>query len=184
MDRDPRAQALVALHRFGFAPKPGTAASINDARAALLAELENPATGQIKNDDLLNSGEAARAAFDFRQERKAARLVARSQDQASKQQASEAPANVPQQNMAEPQAQKASPSPNPGPSVPQQIYLEEAKARLDSALAADVGFVERLVWFWSNHFCVSADKGACVRFVALMSARQFARMCVANLRIC
>ena len=159
MARDPRAQALVALHRFGFAPKPGTAASINDARAALLAELENPATGQIKNDDLLSSGEAARAAFDFRQERKAARLVARSQDQASKQQASEAPANVPQQKMAEPQAQKAAPSLNPGPAVPQQIYLEEAKARLDSALAADVGFVERLVWFWSNHFCVSADKG-------------------------
>ena len=24
---------------------------------------------------------------------------------------------------------------------------------------AKLGFVERLVWFWSNHFCVSADKG-------------------------
>ena len=82
MARDPRAQALVALHRFGFAPKPSIAASFNDARAALLAELENPATGQIKNDDLLNSGEAARAAFDVRQARKASRLVARSQDQA------------------------------------------------------------------------------------------------------
>ena len=35
----------------------------------------------------------------------------------------------------------------------------EAKARLDTALAADIGFAERLVWFWSNHFCVSADKG-------------------------
>src|SRR5262249_17166639 len=23
----------------------------------------------------------------------------------------------------------------------------------------EIGFVERLVWFWSNHFCVSADKG-------------------------
>lgn len=159
MDRDPRSQALVALHRFGFAPKPGTAASVKEARAVLLTELENSATGQIKNDDLQSSGEAARAAFDFRQERKAARLVARSQDQASKHQAGEAPANVPQQKMAEPQAQTAPSSPNPGPSVPQQIYLEEAKARLDSALAADVGFVERLVWFWSNHFCVSADKG-------------------------
>src|SRR5260221_14417368 len=27
-----------------------------------------------------------------------------------------------------------------------------------SAVAAEIGFVERLVWFWSNHFCVSADK--------------------------
>ena len=48
---------------------------------------------------------------------------------------------------------------NPGPGVPQQIYLEEAKVRIDAALAADIGFTERLVWFWSNHFCVSADKG-------------------------
>ncbi len=26
-----------------------------------------------------------------------------------------------------------------------------------AATAADIGFVERLVWFWSNHFCISAD---------------------------
>ena len=45
--------------------------------------------------------------------------------------------------------------------VPQQIYLEEAKARFDAALGAEIGFVERLVWFWSNHFCVSADKVTC-----------------------
>ena len=45
------------------------------------------------------------------------------------------------------------------PGFPQQVYLEEAKARIDAALGADLGFVERLVWFWSNHFCVSADKG-------------------------
>src|SRR5262249_61181810 len=49
--------------------------------------------------------------------------------------------------------------PNPGPGVPQQIYLAEAKARIDAALGAEIGFVERLVWVWSNHFCVSADKG-------------------------
>src|SRR5438132_680148 len=26
------------------------------------------------------------------------------------------------------------------------------------ALIAELGFAERLVWFWSNHFCVSAEK--------------------------
>ena len=31
------------------------------------------------------------------------------------------------------------------------------QARIDAALHADIGFVERLVWFWSNHFCISAD---------------------------
>ncbi len=47
----------------------------------------------------------------------------------------------------------------PGPPLPQQIYLAEAQARYQAALDADIGLVERLTWFWSNHFCVSADKG-------------------------
>ena len=44
--------------------------------------------------------------------------------------------------------------PDPGRS----IYLEEAKLRIEAALNADIGLTERLVWFWSNHFCISADK--------------------------
>jgi uncharacterized protein (DUF1800 family) len=44
--------------------------------------------------------------------------------------------------------------PDPG----RAIYLEEAKTRIETALGAETGFVERLVWFWSNHFCISADK--------------------------
>jgi uncharacterized protein (DUF1800 family) len=44
--------------------------------------------------------------------------------------------------------------PDPG----RQIYLDEAKLRTEAALAANIGFTERLVWFWSNHFCISADK--------------------------
>jgi uncharacterized protein (DUF1800 family) len=57
-----------------------------------------------------------------------------------------------------PQAAGAPPKP-PGPGVPQQIYLNEAKASLAAALGAETGLLERLTWFWSNHFCVSADKG-------------------------
>ena len=55
----------------------------------------------------------------------------------------------------------AAPSPRPAnqpPPLPQQLLLSEAKARFDAAATTDVGFVERLVWFWSNHFCISADK--------------------------
>jgi len=48
---------------------------------------------------------------------------------------------------------------NAGPPLPQRLYLDEAKARIHAALAAKIGFAERLAWFWSNHFCVSADKG-------------------------
>ncbi len=153
MARDLAVQNVLALHRFGLAPKSNLLVSIKDMRSALMAELDDPAAGQIQNDDLLNAGEAARAVFDFRQQRKATRLAARSQDDASKQPQKEAPAEPSAPNMVRREI------PNPGPALPQQIYLDEAKARLDSALNADIGFVERLVWFWSNHFCISADKG-------------------------
>jgi uncharacterized protein (DUF1800 family) len=36
-------------------------------------------------------------------------------------------------------------------------FFREAKAHYDGAARAEIGFVERLVWFWSNHFCVNAD---------------------------
>lgn len=51
-------------------------------------------------------------------------------------------------------------APGSKPPLPQQIILSEAKARFDAAANAEIGLVERLVWFWSNHFCVSADKDA------------------------
>jgi uncharacterized protein (DUF1800 family) len=51
-------------------------------------------------------------------------------------------------------AQPAQPNQLP---LPRKIFLDEAAARIRAALNADIGFVERLVWFWSNHFCVSAD---------------------------
>ena len=44
--------------------------------------------------------------------------------------------------------------PDPG----RQFYLEEARVRIAAALGTEIGFVERLVWFWSNHFCISANK--------------------------
>jgi len=154
MARDLGARDVLALHRFGFAPKPGSMDSIGDVRSALLAELDKSDAGQITNDDLLSCGEAARAAFDFRQERKAARL-ARSNDRTKQPQAKiDSSPSGPQATQ-----QDTAGKPNPSPGVPQQLYLEESKARLDCALAAVPGFVERLVWFWSNHFCISADKG-------------------------
>ncbi len=85
MALDSQAQAATALNRFGFAPKPGSAA-VSDARGALLAELDRPGAGQINNPDLLNGGEAARATYNFRQERKAARLAVKAEQDAGRRQ--------------------------------------------------------------------------------------------------
>ena len=39
------------------------------------------------------------------------------------------------------------------------MLREEALARISRAVATDTSLLERLVYFWSNHFCVSAAKG-------------------------
>ncbi|HEY2135082.1 MAG TPA: DUF1800 family protein [Xanthobacteraceae bacterium] len=194
MTTDPKAEAATALHRFGFGPRAGSIAAIAaDPRGALLAEIARPGAGRITDQDLLSNGEAARAAFDFRQERKAARLAERAERETARNAANIAaaaaavaanPTNTPptgmqanagpcmppgpMQNAASPlnaaplnaaPQNAAQPKPNPGPGIPQQIFLEEAQARINAALGAEIGFAERLAWFWSNHFCVSMDKG-------------------------
>src|SRR6185437_7243830 len=128
------------------------------------AELEQPLAGQIRDDDLLSAGEAFRAARDFREARKVARLAKTAKQQMNR---ADEPSMAPPEgnpgerrpDLAKPDMAKPGKVPQPMPGLPQQIYLAEAKARLDAALAAPTGFAERLVWFWSNHFCVSADKG-------------------------
>lgn len=44
------------------------------------------------------------------------------------------------------------------PALLRPIYIDEAAARVRSAVATDRSFLERLVHFWSNHFAVSVDK--------------------------
>ncbi|HEY2243616.1 MAG TPA: DUF1800 domain-containing protein, partial [Xanthobacteraceae bacterium] len=63
-----------------------------------------------------------------------------------------------QPNAAKPPAQPL--------NVIQKTYRAEALARLQRAMMADCGFTERLVTFWSNHFCISANKGELARIWA------------------
>jgi uncharacterized protein (DUF1800 family) len=69
-----------------------------------------------------------------------------------------APAEAMQPNAAKPPAQPL--------NIIQKTYRAEALARLQRAVIADCGFAERLVAFWSNHFCISANKGGLARMWA------------------
>src|ERR1700756_4740803 len=101
MALDPKTAAL-APHRFGFGPRLGSIAAIaSDPRGALLAELDRPGAGRIGDPDFLRGGQAARGAFNFRQERKAQREAAKT-------------------------GETAQPKPSQ-PGFPQQVYLNEAK---------------------------------------------------------
>jgi uncharacterized protein (DUF1800 family) len=142
---DLQAQAALALHRFGYGPRGGDIAEMaRDPRGALLADL-NPDAAVIRDLDLPTSGQAFRALRDFRQQKKAERQAQKGDGSAH------GAAN------GEGSARQSSDS---EPPLPQRLFLAEAKARMEAALNAPIGFAERLVWFWSNHFCVSADKGA------------------------
>ncbi|WP_454651452.1 DUF1800 domain-containing protein [Bradyrhizobium liaoningense] len=68
-----------------------------------------------------------------------------------------------QPNAAAPPAVKPAPQPL---NVIQKTFRAEALARLQRATLAECGFTERLVAFWSNHFCISASKGELARIWA------------------
>jgi uncharacterized protein (DUF1800 family) len=150
MLRDPK-EAALALHRFGVGPRTGSIVAIaSDPRGALLAELDKPGAGQIANPDLPSSGAANRAVFEYNAERTANQKRARREAEQT------AMANSEKENaMAAAAEPPAKPEEVP---LPRQLFLQDARARIDAALNAEIGFVERLVWFWSNHFCVNQDK--------------------------
>jgi len=138
--------AALALHRFGLGPRAGSIAAVaSDPRGALLAELDQPRAGQIDNPNLPTSGAANRAVFESNAKRLAEQKLAKKRRDENPGMAEPAM----EQGLQEQGEQKAVP-------LPQQIFLQEARTRYHAALSAEIGFVERLVWFWSNHFCVSA----------------------------
>jgi uncharacterized protein (DUF1800 family) len=152
MTLDPKFAAALALHRFGFGPRPGSIAAIaSDPRGALLADIDRPGAGRVTGPDLMTSAQSSRVAFEFRAERRAQQIVA--QREAERRRADGATADS---TMAPPREEMQQAAAEP--TVEQKIFRNEAKARIDAAVNAEIGFVERLVWFWSNHFCVSADR--------------------------
>ena len=181
MSADPKYQAALALHRFGLGPRPGTmpgsiAAVAADPRGALLAELEKPGVGQIVDSSLLPSAKASMAAFNFREAQLAAEIakkmaeqerattMANAQVMATAETMGNAQTVATQAKPTEPPAASAKPTnaaqPKPAtpqePNIQQRIVRGEARARFIAAHEAEIGFVERLVWFWSNHLCVSS----------------------------
>lgn len=158
MARDPKSDAALALHRFGCGPRAGSIAAIaGDPRGALIAELDRPGAGQINNPDLLTSAQAGRAVFEFLAERNAKQRLEKKRKDAERERLAAEGIEAPPEPKPE-MADVAAPSEPKEVPLPQRIFRQEVQARLDAALGAEIGFAERLVWFWSNHFCISAAK--------------------------
>ena len=150
MARDSQA-ALVALNRFGLGARGGASGDFvnaaSDPRGFVKAELSRGNCALLELPGLQTTPALAQAVFAYQLEIKQAR------DETA---------------MAMPAAmQPDAPKPPPRPlNIIQKTYRAEALARLQRAVIADCGFVERLVVFWSNHFCISANKGALARMWA------------------
>ena len=92
-------------------------------------------------------------------------------DMAPKEPSAEPPAKPPENRdttMAPAETMRPNaPKPPPAPlNIIQKTFRAEALARLQRGMIADCGFTERLVAFWSNHFCISANKGGPARMWA------------------
>lgn len=160
---------LIALTRFGYGPHgDGDVVSAGrDPRGFLRAEIEQPDIALLSGADLPSSTAAAKVFFELREQRKAAR-DARQSTALEVAQAHELAALSPVfgqaalSNQQGPVAKGALKQASPA----QIIFRDEALARLRRADEARVGFAERLVAFWSNHFCISAAKGGFARVTA------------------
>ncbi|CAL79638.1 conserved hypothetical protein [Bradyrhizobium sp. ORS 278] len=185
MARDPKA-ALVALNRFGFGARGGASGDLvnaaADPRGFVKAELARPTGALLEVPGLQGTPALADAVFAYQDE------VKRAREAAAK---AEPPPEPPGQtrglsmNGADPQmaappangttaatepAMQAVPTkpaqPQQPPNVVQKTFRAEALARVQRAVLADCGVTERLVAFWSNHFCISAGKGELARMWA------------------
>ncbi len=180
--------AVITFQRFGYGAKPGDLARIGaDPRGALKAELQ-PDKALISPEQAEAAGLFGTAAnIQTTYAAQAARKLVREQMRAEVSStempagttmllgnavvAGASPAMPPAGVMAAPVDQKLAPTldgkPKAQPPQPEgRIYRAEALARFTMVREAEIGLVERLVAFWSNHFCVSVGKGEVVRATA------------------
>ncbi|MCP3403076.1 DUF1800 domain-containing protein [Bradyrhizobium sp. CCGB20] len=195
MARDSQA-ALVALNRFGFGARGGASGDLinaaSDPRGFVKAELARPNGVLLEAPGLQSTPQLGQAVFAYQDQVKQAREAAKAAAPAEA--PAQAPADqkpgprrnlslnaaateiagpmaeakpadnaTMQPNAAAPPAAKPAPQPL---NVIQKTFRAEALARLQRATLVECGFTERLVVFWSNHFCISASKGELARMWA------------------
>jgi uncharacterized protein (DUF1800 family) len=128
-------EPVIAVNRFGLGAAPGEIAAAADARGWLTKQIGGAAPPIPDLDTLAGSGERLRAYPRWIASLGRARGAMSDGAQA-------APRTV-EQTFRE----------QLGP-----MMQEEIAARLTVATSTPAPFRERLVWFWSNHFTVSAEK--------------------------
>ncbi len=192
MALSPDKAGFIALTRFGYGPRGDgdLSAAASDPRGFLKAELAQPGIALLAGPSLPRTPIALQALFADQAAKKAERdrlekekadmaaaaappammqaLAAPAMEKSAMEKSAmekpaaaaasmEAPRSQDMMQMQQPQ------KPPPPPSPEQAVFKAEATARLRRAVESRAGFAERLVAFWSNHFCVSANKSQFAR---------------------
>ena len=161
----PQHDAVTALRRFGLGPKPGDMKKIaGDPRGFLVASLADKTAANIDDNPLLDPSYVVYA--EAQEAQMAQRMAAALAKDAGKVEGEKAAAGATGSKQplasdmppAEMVAKPAVPEVGPG-RIRRDALNEELAARVERGIATDSPLVERLVLFWSNHFCVSSAKG-------------------------
>jgi uncharacterized protein (DUF1800 family) len=178
----------MAIKRFGVGARPGELQAISaDPRGSVLAQLGAPsadvtsALPQMPNQP--GSHDAWIVTREFQIENAIAAKLAPVQAADAKvpapaigtQVLTDAKPILPQKQASlTPPPQPAAAPPKPvDPAGP--IYQGEIASRYKRAVNSLAPFVERLVWFWSNHFCIAVNKDDMIRAMAGAYEREVIR---------
>ncbi len=157
-------RGLIAMHRFGLGGKPGglTVDLARDPRSALRNELQHRDRLVIQDSELLTTQAALARHFDHVKAERLARESSRDDTRETQ----VARSRSRSEGGAANEGMMAAPAGPQQPPVEQVIFRSEALARIRKAEEPTLGLGERLVLFWSNHFCVSVQKGQLARAIA------------------
>jgi uncharacterized protein (DUF1800 family) len=146
----PTLDAAIALHRFGTGARPGDLARVaDDPRAWLRAQYADPAAFRLRGDDLPDAEEAGGVLRAYLEQRMEDGRGPRRRDGGDGDGGAAPPARAP-----DGRALRA-------------LAARDFGGLAAHALATPHGGAERLAWFWSNHFTVSATKPTVVPFLGL-----------------
>jgi uncharacterized protein (DUF1800 family) len=170
---DPRGYVKAELSRPNgvLLEMPGLASTPALAEAVFAYQAEVKQAREAAAKSAAQGSEAAPAppATDVKAPRRSLSLNSLAMEMSGKEAAAKPPDNgnanatMAATDAAPPNAAKPPPQPL---NIIQKTYRAEALARLQRAIIADCGVTERLVGFWSNHFCISANKGELARMWA------------------
>jgi len=126
-------ESAIAANRFGLGARPGDLKKLEqDPRAYLLSQLKGPSSQPAYISEIPRSDKILTDALHVR----------KMQRKIKKQAGAETPKDD-KYNYA---------------STVRSYYVDQIGARFRNAVQTEYPFHERLVYFWSNHFAVSADK--------------------------